>query len=1216
MSQFKKKLSAFTAMLALLTITSSAAFAMPGTVLGQTGNTGITDVGGGRTNVDIVSGKNGDVGQVDWHSFNVGAGEHVNFGFSGLSQTIINRVLGGQASNILGKMTSSCVAGGTCDSFGATGKVILINPAGIMFGAGSQVDLNSFTASTYDIRGAKNLNGLSKAEIEAYQNGVLNKMSALGSVNGTGKDVGSITFDSHYQDAFQKAGIEYKPGETRITMNGATFAHWDDNGQMTDYNPNKSLAFVSDNIDYKDSLIRTGSNLNYTTPNSSGSFSNVRMITGDGVTFDYLANGYVDNYKVAEDKSGVERQITIDNTKLTDNKQVGIQSGNVRIINQSTNKNSDIKIKNAIIKGTKLVNTENGDIMIAAQSGSVDIDNSRLSTVNTSIEKDGHTYDTTQQRGGEIAITAGKDVNVKDSLMITSGSKAGTQKDTNSGSIRVYSYNGNETIENSDLLADGNVDLAAYGTTKDAGKVTTKGSLIQARNTTDPSLLKNVEISGNNGVDIHNTIVDASKDIKITAADNNVLSGDINITSDKDAEGHNQTFLLAGDKLSIQGKNTKLDNATSAYKTIKFYNDGTTGTNNVTVANDSTFAQLVNKEDGKLAIGSDITLETNGDFTLDHATMQRGSYNLTFERNGDQTLKDDGSVKGVKHHMTTKTTDVGTLNVKSTQGNVTAKNGTNVNAKTDINLDGAKNTTVQDSTLKAGRDVKVLARGNDATVKSSTIEAGQDVNIEATNASVKMAKSNITGNRNVNVKSKNTIKFGNQDTDNIKNDVNMVAGEDMNITSTGADIVAEKTTMPTLKYGDRLTFNAKGSNRFTSQDSMKMVNVDFVAGEENNITTKGDMQFVNSSLKAPKNNIQTTQEGGDIIMNNLTIKSATTNPEDTKTTITAKGNVTTKDVTGTAQSDVAQAQKTFPQSVNYDGKVTDKSTPDTVLDVNHTKLTVHTNVQKTEPRNNDNGSITLKLKNADNRKAGVDIVAENNTWDEQIGAGEGPEVHLSTADGNLSITNIDTDKLTLNEGDHFIAGSDTKDGGAPTIRVKDQGGFNMDPNKGYEPGPNGFGYDQNWGEKDKTVTQERVWDEEGEYIVEQKDNETTYGKDYVDRTTTTVTETDHNIHFNENGDEEFHLVYDKTTTDVEETPGTEYRTEQICPEKPDVDRTDDDIDSLINQVKLPREQVEISKTSKVSDNTVDQTSSIMSAAAKVDLSGDVEADFDDEDDEQ
>ena len=36
-------------------------------------------------------------------------------------------------------------------------------------------------------------------------------------------------------------------------------------------------------------------------------------------------------------------------------------------------------------------------------------------------------------------------------------------------------------------------------------------------------------------------------------------------------------------------------------------------------------------------------------------------------------------------------------------------------------------------------------------------------------------------------------------------------------------------------------------------------------------------------------------------------------------------------------------------------------------------------------------------------------------------------------------------------------------------------------------------------------------------------------------------------------------------------------------------------------MKLPREQVEISKTSKVSDNTVDQTSSIMSAAAKVNL---------------
>ena len=88
------------------------------------------------------------------------------------------------------------------------------------------------------------------------------------------------------------------------------------------------------------------------------------------------------------------------------------------------------------------------------------------------------------------------------------------------------------------------------------------------------------------------------------------------------------------------------------------------------------------------------------------------------------------------------------------------------------------------------------------------------------------------------------------------------------------------------------------------------------------------------------------------------------------------------------------------------------------------------------------------------------------------------------------------------------------------------------------------------------------------------------------------------------------MVYDKTTTDtkVDTQVDTDVKTDvkvdvvTDCPELPDVEDEDKSVDSLINQIKIPREQMEISKTSKVSDNTVDQTSNIMSAAAKVDLS--------------
>ena len=102
----------------------------------------------------------GGVAQFDWGSFNVGKNVIVDWIFSNHSQTAINRVLNtGKMSQIYGKLTSSCGVGANCGDAGTnrTGNVILINPNGILFGAGSQVDLNSFTASTYDISGMKNI---------------------------------------------------------------------------------------------------------------------------------------------------------------------------------------------------------------------------------------------------------------------------------------------------------------------------------------------------------------------------------------------------------------------------------------------------------------------------------------------------------------------------------------------------------------------------------------------------------------------------------------------------------------------------------------------------------------------------------------------------------------------------------------------------------------------------------------------------------------------------------------------------------------------------------------------------------------------------------------------------------------------------------------------------------------------------------------------------
>ncbi len=75
---------------------------------------------------------------VNWNSFNVQLGETVRFLQPGAQAVLLNRVVGGDPSHILGQIT-------------ATGQVFLVNPNGILFGPNSVVNAGSFVASTLDI---------------------------------------------------------------------------------------------------------------------------------------------------------------------------------------------------------------------------------------------------------------------------------------------------------------------------------------------------------------------------------------------------------------------------------------------------------------------------------------------------------------------------------------------------------------------------------------------------------------------------------------------------------------------------------------------------------------------------------------------------------------------------------------------------------------------------------------------------------------------------------------------------------------------------------------------------------------------------------------------------------------------------------------------------------------------------------------------------------
>lgn len=78
---------------------------------------------------------------INWRSFSIGSGETTRFVQQSAASVVLNRVIGGDPSSILGTLQSN-------------GRVFLLNPNGIVFGAGATVDVGGLVASTLNLSDA------------------------------------------------------------------------------------------------------------------------------------------------------------------------------------------------------------------------------------------------------------------------------------------------------------------------------------------------------------------------------------------------------------------------------------------------------------------------------------------------------------------------------------------------------------------------------------------------------------------------------------------------------------------------------------------------------------------------------------------------------------------------------------------------------------------------------------------------------------------------------------------------------------------------------------------------------------------------------------------------------------------------------------------------------------------------------------------------------
>jgi len=81
-----------------------------------------------------------------WDSFNINNGEHTQFIQPSADAIALNRILNGDISKIYGRLS-------------ANGKIMLLNPAGIIFGPNSKIDVAGLVATTADIKNDDFMNG-------------------------------------------------------------------------------------------------------------------------------------------------------------------------------------------------------------------------------------------------------------------------------------------------------------------------------------------------------------------------------------------------------------------------------------------------------------------------------------------------------------------------------------------------------------------------------------------------------------------------------------------------------------------------------------------------------------------------------------------------------------------------------------------------------------------------------------------------------------------------------------------------------------------------------------------------------------------------------------------------------------------------------------------------------------------------------------------------
>ncbi len=517
-----------------------------------------------------VNGGNGTVGTVHWGTFNVGKDANVNFEFTNNNQTALNIVdKSGGLSEIYGSLTNSC--GASCGYVG-TGKVVLINPNGVLFGSSANVNLNSFTVSTLD--------GKYDAQKQALE---LTKGEGAGSIKVYGK------------------------------------IHGD-----------KNVTLAAPNIyTYTGSKITTN-----ITPNvGDTAYGKVKLVTADGVNFTYYNNGavkQVENLKASTDKMQIilngdidAGHIDIRNQSVNTESDINIAAGaKLKATKAAKGNDGEIWLTSANqinMENANLTTEKGGNIRILGNK-KVSIGKSNISSSNNvyvTSDKDNIVIKNSTIAGSDAELNAGKIAALEDNSHFYGHNfnmKGGQRAQVLNSSISAgtSSYDGKVTIEGKDGAYIHNSYVGTMNADVTGGKVSVKDSQIFVADK-DRSKSSNVNLTATTGdVTISNSKLISGNYLN----GENYTNGQINITAkgnvnaDKADFSNSKTNMKAGKDIvatNIKGVNARTNGLVAEAE------------NNVTISTDETLSvsRLVAKN-GDMTLTADKVIAGNPKVTGDY----------------------------------------------------------------------------------------------------------------------------------------------------------------------------------------------------------------------------------------------------------------------------------------------------------------------------------------------------------------------------------------------------------------------------------------------------------------------------------------------------------------------------------------------------------------------------------------------------------------------